>query len=125
MSFVRYWLPVLLWALAIFIGSSIPSVQVSENGVIDFISHKLVHLLEYAILNFLFYRALVNGRKVWEPRIIWTSFLAAVLYGLSDELHQIFTPGRSPRVRDVLVDAMGSFLGIFLWKYSLRARKKP
>jgi VanZ family protein len=39
------------------------------------------------------------------------------LFGISDEYHQSFTPGREPRFRDVLIDTAGAVLAILaLWK---------
>jgi VanZ family protein len=37
-----------------------------------------------------------------------------VIYAVSDEFHQSFTPGREPKLRDVLIDTAGSFLGMYL-----------
>ena len=48
----------------------------------------------------------------------------AVLYGASDELHQLSTPGRHGQYTDVLIDAVGALLFIgAVWAYrSLRLR---
>ena len=37
-----------------------------------------------------------------------------MIYAISDEIHQLFVPGRAGQVRDVLIDSAGSFLGIIL-----------
>jgi VanZ family protein len=41
-----------------------------------------------------------------------TAFAVAILYGLSDEWHQSFVPGRTPDVWDLVVDAIGALTGI-------------
>ena len=42
------------------------------------------------------------------------SFIISFLYAISDEFHQHFVPGRSPEIRDVLIDSSGSIIGILL-----------
>jgi VanZ family protein len=37
-----------------------------------------------------------------------------VLYAVSDEIHQLFTPGRSGEIRDVLIDSVAGMVGIWL-----------
>ena len=52
------------------------------------------------------------------------AFLICVLYAISDEIHQLFVPGRAGQVRDVLIDSSGSFLGIFLVMLFVRFLRK-
>ena len=40
------------------------------------------------------------------------SLMFCILYAISDELHQLFVPGRGAQVKDVLIDSFGSFVGI-------------
>lgn len=42
------------------------------------------------------------------------STLFCIIYALSDEIHQLFVFGRSGELKDVLIDTIGSFLGIIL-----------
>ena len=42
------------------------------------------------------------------------SLIIGVIYAISDEIHQCFTPGRGPLVTDVIIDTMGVLLGILL-----------
>ena len=44
------------------------------------------------------------------------AILVSVIYGASDEFHQGFTPGREPRVRDVVFDTIGAIAGIYICK---------
>jgi len=61
------------------------------------------------------------------------SFLAGLIcvgYAISDEIHQIFVPGRGPQIKDVLIDSGGAAVGIFIWlvasirRSDLRDRKR-
>lgn len=88
-----------------------------ENAFSDFIVRKAAHFCEFALLAFLFNFALLYtaGRRHIPLSIALTS-----LYAASDELHQLFVPGRSCQVSDWLLDTCGGaagaifFLVIFL-----------
>jgi len=72
-------------------------------------SDKLVHMLAYMPLAFLLYRALTkSGLKKY---VFIIAFFAAGLYGITDELHQSFVPGRDTDILDVVADFTGAFLG--------------
>lgn len=101
------WGPPLFWMVLIFAGSSWPSAHVSENQLVDFLAHKAVHLFEYGVLSFLFLRA--------SDSVIIAFFLA-FLFGVSDEYHQVFVPGREGRLKDLLVDSLGAALALGLIK---------
>jgi len=113
--FVAVWLPVVVWAAAIFALSSIPSLS-SGLGAWDMLLRKLAHAAEYALLAALLLRAL--GR--W-----WLAFVLAVAYAASDELHQHFVRGRVGAPRDVAIDAAGALLGLAAWSYGRRLVARP
>ena len=107
--FTHYWLPVLVYCVAIFIQSSFPTTrQLPQWPHQD----KILHLAAYALLGFLFFRALATGRFAENRNLaLILSILFASLYGLSDEIHQSFVPGRSAEAADALADLAGGFLG--------------
>lgn len=98
------WAPVVLWAGLIFGLSSVPDLG-TGLGTWDQILRKLGHFAEYAVLGFLLLRAL-------EREIV--TVVAGVGYALTDELHQHFVPGRQAATRDVVIDAAGVVLGLFV-----------
>ena len=99
------WLPVLVWAAAIFALSATPSLD-SGLGTWDLLLRKTAHIAEYAILGALLARAL--GRAL-------PAFLLAVAYAAGDEFHQHFVPGRNGTVVDIGIDALGAALGVVLY----------
>ena len=111
-SFVRSWLPVLVWAGLIFALSSVPDLG-TGLGRWDLGLRKIAHAAEFAVLGALLVRA--TGR----PRL---AFALGLLYATSDELHQSFVPGRMGSPLDVAIDAVGVAAGILLWQ-SVRARR--
>jgi VanZ family protein len=108
------WLPVIVWAAVIFAFSSVPSLS-TELGTWDTILRKLAHLAEYAILGALLCRAL---------RRPGLAIFAAILYAVSDEIHQTFVEGRVGAPLDVGIDALGAAIGVLLWT-RLRDRLTP
>jgi VanZ family protein len=74
---------------------------------------KGAHMSEYAIFTLSAYIALlVDGLDYRKRR--WIAFFIAVLLACSDELHQLFVPGRSGKLTDVVIDSIGSLIMIFL-----------
>lgn len=69
----------------------------------------LGHFMLYAVLGALYYLALPRGTRTWS--VVLAIGLASV-YGVSDELHQSFVPGRTPDVMDWLVDTAGAALAV-------------
>jgi len=113
--FFKYWFPVIIYAALIFIFSSISQPMPSVEPFSHF--DKLCHFLEYGILGFLLIRALGSsktGRTGLSLRI--AAIVLAVVYGVTDELHQYFVPGRNMEFMDILSDALGAFTGQIFFK---------
>ena len=88
--------------------------QEEQQAFIDSIEHvvrKTAHAAEYALLGLLaagmFYEK--GDRREWIH-----AFALCLAWAASDELHQLFVPGRSGMVTDVVIDGAGSLAGIAL-----------
>lgn len=112
---LKYWLPPIVWAGLIFFFSSLPSVKTMEIYWQDFLIKKTGHMIEYGILAVLLYRAFKNSNLA-KSEALFFSLLITVLYAATDEIHQSFTPGREPAVRDVVFDIIGGSLALYLIK---------
>lgn len=82
------------------------------------------HIAAYAGLGLLTTRALAGGL----PDVRWLSICGAILisslYGVSDEYHQIFVPGRTFDRLDIVADIAGSTVGaIGAWTWSIIRRR--
>lgn len=137
---------IILWMIVIFMFSNQKAVESSKLSdglilrsvrIIEKINHKqysdeeilkrfiypvrkLAHVTIYFILGFLVY-LYIKDLKIDNKIII--SILICVLYATSDEIHQLFILGRSGEVKDVLIDTLGSVLGILFLKI-LKSNKK-
>lgn len=124
-KFIKYWLPPIAWMCLIFYLSSKHDVSVAEEFAVNFILLKTVHVIVYAILYFLFFRALYSEQK--KKKLDESLLLAAfytILYAASDELHQAFVPNRQGHIRDVIIDAFGIYIMFSYIKYNFKRIKQ-
>lgn len=99
------WLPPLILMAVIFLFSAQPSLN-SGLGLADTIGRKLVHFSEYALLAFLWARALRT--RLDARRAALVALLIASLYAVTDEFHQTFVTGREGRPLDWAIDTAGA-----------------
>jgi len=119
--FAWYWVPTICYCLLIFVLSSISrGVHFPSPFGVD----KVVHFVEYGVLGFLLARLIANARSTFSRRfLIGLVVIAATLYGISDEVHQAFVPGRNASPWDLLADGIGALIGALLY-VGTRGRSK-
>jgi len=114
-----YWVPVALYAGAIFFLSaqSHPEDQLPSFLLKD-VSDKVLHAVEYGILSLLCYRAFrwAAGPAVARQAVV-LAIVAASVYGLTDEVHQAFVPLRESDWQDWLADTAGAVIGAMSWRF--------
>jgi VanZ family protein len=114
---LKLWGPVALYAAVIFYLSAQPDVALPP--VLDVLAEQAIHPIEYTVLGILIVRALAGGLPASIP--LSTALLGVTLttaYGLTDEFHQMFVPGRFADWNDVVADAIGGATGAavcWLW----------
>jgi VanZ family protein len=95
---------------AIFWFSAQPSQNLPNFNWADRLVKKSGHATGYALLAMTYWRGLEWRKERW-----WLAWLLAILYALTDEYHQSFTPGRFPSLVDVFVfDTLGALFGLWL-----------
>ena len=109
---IKVWIPVFLYMLLIFYMSSLeakelPAVQIDLSPI---------HILEFFILSYLVFRAISN-EKLKTLHIFILTILISTMYGIIDEMHQLFVPGRYFSIFDIIFNFIGSSLILFkFWK---------
>ena len=102
------------WMMLIFFLSS----QSSLPAVLFFSgADLLLHAVFYAILCVFLARSFTDPQiRNWNRVILLTILVTA--YGITDEYHQSFVPGRSASIGDVLADNVGGFLAaaMLFWR---------
>lgn len=105
--FVAYWLPPILYLGLIFGLSSMSSPPIPKG-----INQDLLHYPEYAVLGFLLARALQQGRHGrTSAGLLALTVGLCTIWGVSDEMHQAFVPGRVPDLLDLWHDFIGACAG--------------
>ena len=120
----------LLWMFLIFLMSSFDATESTNQSnfivniitnifkienieLLSFIIRKLAHFTEYLILGLLvanmFTKSNINN-------LYLISIILCIIYATSDEIHQLFVPGRACQLRDILIDSIGSITGVYLYK---------
>ena len=89
---------------------------------LTFMLRKAAHFLEFALLGFFVIRALLE-RELPLNKAVILALMISVFVGVVDESIQYFVPGRAMSVFDMLIDASGATLGIFM-VYSTRKEKE-
>lgn len=138
------WTLVILWMALIFYFSHQPASQSSElsSGIADLIEETIkkinpntnydpvnlnhiirkgAHFGVYLVLGFFVANCFI-ATDISKAKGIYLSIMICVLYAISDEVHQIFIPGRSGQVSDVILDSAGGLMGILLLNI---IRRKP
>ncbi|MBA3277001.1 MAG: VanZ family protein [Chloroflexia bacterium] len=106
------------WMALIFLVSARGTVP-RPPGLGPVVTSSLGHFSVYFVLAILVWWVLggfgLGGRRRWL-----LAFALAVLYGVSDEWHQSFVPGRQPDPLDVAVDALGAACGLAVAAWAVR-----
>ena len=127
-KFISRYLPLVVWLVFISYASSdsfnasntsriigplvlwlFPNTSPETMATIHFITRKIAHFTEYAILGFLAARA-------FRPYQRWfvISVALVVVYALIDEYHQSFVPSRTASVFDSMIDMAGGITALIL-----------
>jgi VanZ family protein len=107
--FIR-WALVLAWMALIFFLSAQPDLPRPDSDWLDLLVSSGAHFFFYAVLALLLNWALGNGVVG-----LTLAFGLALLYGVSDEFHQSFVPGRVPDLLDLVSDGLGAALALAAW----------
>ena len=84
---------------------------------------KVFHAAVYGVLGLLLLAAQPRKAQGYSWRQVGISTLIASLYGLSDEIHQYFVPGRSSEVLDWVADTVGALIAVSLLAWLSRKWK--
>jgi len=118
---LKFLAPVLVMAI-IFVLSHQP--QLPHNEIVPYYD-KFLHVIAYAILAAAWVFTLKRNTEDRRGNLhIFAAAMAlALIYGVSDEYHQFFIPGRSCEAGDVLADGVGALIGAWIW-VSIKPAKK-
>jgi VanZ family protein len=147
---IRRYAPLVIWMVFIFFASTaefsagntsriigpllrwlFPNISEEQLTLAHFITRKVAHFAEYAILAWLAARAFTtSSRQALRRQWFLISLLLVIIYSLSDEYHQSFVPSRTGSIYDSLIDISGGLTALLiyaLWRKRARMRdeRKP
>lgn len=119
MRLLKYQFPPVLWAILIYFFSTIPNLNVILN--IPAGADKIVHAGLYFILCWLTWRAFHEQHSflILKNGAMLGAFIFCLVYGMLDEYHKSFMPGRIPEFYNVVADTGGAllFIAVALLRY--------
>ncbi len=122
MTFIRRYLPVILWSAVIFLFSSCETPPSPQDTLLNLLLKKTAHLIEYAILYLLTFHSFNPRPQRNNQQLTINNYLYplifTILYAVSDEIHQSFVSGRHGRAADILIDAAGALIVLLKIKVS-------
>lgn len=106
---ILFWLAAILYMAFIFYLSSHPVLDITRRFPIIY-KLKVIHMVEFGFLSFLFFFAIFESGPVKIPEAIAFAVTATLLYSATDEFHQIFVPTRTARYADIIANGVGAAL---------------
>ena len=91
--------------------------------LLDLPIRKGAHMAEYAVCAVLV-ASCILGYKTWSRQASLLAFGITVCYATTDEIHQLFVPGRAGRFSDVCIDSIGAAIGLLLFAIILKIMDK-
>jgi VanZ family protein len=109
--------PLVLWFF--------PTLSESRLEALHFLTRKLGHFTEYAVLAFLARRAFItSAHEFVQQKWFQLALVLVVIYALLDEFHQSFEPTRTASIYDSGIDIVGGLTVLLFCKlWSNRARR--
>ena len=110
LTFLYKWGPSALMVALIFAFSSIPKRELPELYQWDVLIKKGGHMLGYCLL------ALASWHgSGWDKKKWWIAWGIAIMYAITDEIHQSFVPGRTSSPVDIVIDSIAAGLALLVW----------
>jgi len=116
------WILVIAWIIIISWSSSISGGSLKTDGVSSGqynVISSVAHVFLYAVLTWLLFKALL-GSGMKTGKALAVAFLISIIYGLIDEWHQYWVPGREVHLSDWLLDVAGSFVTLAFCRFKLK-----
>lgn len=113
MTSFKYYLPAFLWAALLFFLSSLTSMEIPKL-TIQF-SDLYLHFVAYSAFGYFLTMAFFAPDLQFSQKKIFIAILIGMVYGASDEVHQMYVPGRMATVSDWIADSLGVMFGLFIF----------
>ena len=115
------YVPLIIYWIILFTATSLPAANLPSVAISD----KIKHFGAFFGLSVLLSLTLLYQSKVllFKKFFLATAFIISSFYGLLDEIHQSFVPGRNNEFLDWVADSLGAAVGVFVVFYLLKKFK--
>jgi len=110
------WIIFTAYMIFIFFISSISVFPDSIQDISKLVSDFVIHIILYLIFGFLCFRAFFFSNL--RSRLFFSVIMFSFIFAISDEIHQLFVPGRSFSMLDLLADFIGIITSQIIIKFS-------
>ena len=112
------YVPLILYWILLFTATSLPAAHVPSFAISD----KIKHFSAFFGLSVLLSLTLLYQNKVllFKKYFIAAAVIISSFYGLVDEIHQSFVPGRNSEFLDWVADSLGAAAGVLFVYYLLK-----
>jgi len=114
------WFLLIGWSCIIWLLATRQTIPTSNSSWLDFLWRQGGHIFLHMIL---FILAFLAGTTTWKPFIgFGFALIFSSLHTVLDEVIQIYIPGRSANIEDILTNFIGIFIGILItkmWRYKI------
>ena len=93
--------------------NNIQKKQIIENS--QFFIRKLAHFSIYTLAGFCIIGFFSTLKKIKKKNIVYLTLIIGILYAISDEIHQMYSDGRTPKFLDIIIDSIGILCGIIIF----------
>ncbi len=104
--------------------SEVSVATLGVEGFIEYFIRKGAHVTVFLLLMLLLYVAFRKTTTLTINKCLGWSLFTTVLYASFDEIHQGFTPNRTPYIGDVVLDTVGALIGVGLIYLFMFAKKR-
>lgn len=122
MNFLKYHFLFFFWLVLIFIESSFPAQFFPKVEIIN--ADKILHLGIYSLLALFCYISIIHQKKsnLLKKYPVYYTMIITGIYGITDELHQLYVPNRNCDFYDWLADFSGGIIMGLMIKYYLQKK---
>jgi len=114
----------LLVMVVIFMLSALPGDELHQPFFPG--DDKVAHLVVYgALAAAALFAISPRWRRIYPAAVCLVVVMACLIYGISDEFHQSFVPGRNPSAADLVADGVGALIVCLAWFRYRRRWQSP
>lgn len=112
------------WIITIILGITIFYVSSIQFKTYSKTTNDLSAIYHFGIFLVFSFFLLVSSTKRKRKDLLFLAVSIAILYGILDEIHQLYVPGRSFTLEDIFLDSLGVLIALALYSFLIYKKEK-